>query len=147
MRRLLTRALGLIPSMAVAIALGRSGVDALLVASQVALSIVLPFIVFPLLVLTSSSEVMTVKRALGAVHADHDDKSDTLLEEVGIVQLPVVPEEHSGRDSDGKIDLEENFEYVDYSNGRIAQAVGWFLWVIIVAANMYAIVSLGLGDD
>ncbi|QRW27179.1 hypothetical protein RhiXN_01774 [Rhizoctonia solani] len=48
------------PSMVVAIAVGRQGIDALLVASQVALSIVLPFVIFPLVYLASSDAVMSV---------------------------------------------------------------------------------------
>jgi metal iron transporter len=65
LRRLITRCIGLIPSMVVALAVGRRGIDAMLVASQVALSIVLPFISLPLLILTGSKEVMTVRKADG----------------------------------------------------------------------------------
>ena len=65
MRRLFTRCLGLVPALVVAAALGRPGIDALLVASQVVLSIVLPFVVFPLVWLTSSRAVMAVKKPLG----------------------------------------------------------------------------------
>ncbi|TFY58174.1 hypothetical protein EVJ58_g6582 [Rhodofomes roseus] len=64
LRRLLTRCLGLIPSVIVAAALGRAGVSTLLVISQVVLSIVLPFIIFPLLWLCSSKDVMSVKRTI-----------------------------------------------------------------------------------
>ncbi|KAF8587287.1 natural resistance-associated macrophage protein [Ramaria rubella] len=59
-RRLITRLMGLIPSAIVAATVGRSGIDMLLVASQVALSIVLPFVVFPLVYLTSSHVVMQI---------------------------------------------------------------------------------------
>ena len=48
--------------------MGRNGVDTLLVASQVALLIVLPIIVFPLLVLSGSRDVMRVW-VLRAVYA------------------------------------------------------------------------------
>ncbi|TFK21529.1 natural resistance-associated macrophage protein [Coprinopsis marcescibilis] len=61
-RRLLTRLLAIIPSMTVAVVVGRQGIDALLVASQVVLSVVLPFITFPLLYCTASKAIMTVKR-------------------------------------------------------------------------------------
>lgn len=39
-RRLVTRLIGIIPSLAVAVSVGRQGIDVLLVGSQVALSIV-----------------------------------------------------------------------------------------------------------
>ncbi|KAJ7687435.1 putative transporter of the NRAMP family [Mycena rosella] len=61
-RRLLTRMIAVIPAMAVAIAVGRPGINALLVASQVILSIVLPFITLPLIYLTSSKAVMCVRK-------------------------------------------------------------------------------------
>lgn len=46
--------------MVVAIAVGRPGINMLLVASQVALSIVLPFVAFPLIWLTSRADIMRV---------------------------------------------------------------------------------------
>lgn len=61
LRRLITRLIGLVPSMVVAIAVGRPGINMLLVASQVALSVVLPFVVFPLIWLTSSKSIMRVR--------------------------------------------------------------------------------------
>src|SRR5260221_5210122 len=48
--------------MIVAIVVGRSGVDRLLVGSQVVLSVVLPFILFPLIWCTSSTSIMSVKK-------------------------------------------------------------------------------------
>lgn len=58
MRRLLTRAIAVIPSMIVAVVAGRDGLDQMLVASQVALSMALPFVSFPLLVITCSPKRM-----------------------------------------------------------------------------------------
>lgn len=57
---MVTRLISVIPSVAVAIAVGRSGINQMLVASQVMLSIVLPFIVFPLVWLCSDKNVMEV---------------------------------------------------------------------------------------
>ncbi|KAL8279243.1 hypothetical protein RQP46_008280 [Phenoliferia psychrophenolica] len=48
-RRLITRSIGMVPSLAVAISVGRDGLNNLLVGSQVALSIVLPFVIGPTL--------------------------------------------------------------------------------------------------
>ena len=59
MRRFLTRAIAVIPAMLVAAIAGRNGLDTMLVASQVALSMALPFISFPLLVITCSPYRMT----------------------------------------------------------------------------------------
>ncbi len=46
-RRMITRAIGIVPSVAVSIAVGRSGINVLLIGSQVALSFVLPFCIAP----------------------------------------------------------------------------------------------------
>src|SRR5882762_8020361 len=78
LRRLITRAMSLIPAMIVAFAVGRSGIDQLLVASQVVLSIVLPFIIFPLVWLTTSKDIMSVKKpGAGSDDAERgEDKVD-----------------------------------------------------------------------
>lgn len=60
-RRCITRLLGVIPSTVVAIAVGRDGLSQMLVASQVMLSVVLPFVIFPLVWLCADEKVMTVR--------------------------------------------------------------------------------------
>lgn len=59
-RRLATRLIGAVPSAAVAAAVGREGMNTMLVASQVILSVILPFAIFPLVWLCSRESVMTV---------------------------------------------------------------------------------------
>lgn len=46
-RRVITRLISIVPSIAVAVSAGRSGIDTLLVASQVGLSVILPFVIAP----------------------------------------------------------------------------------------------------
>ncbi|KAF4572628.1 hypothetical protein EYR36_007138 [Pleurotus pulmonarius] len=75
-RRLITRLISLIPSVIVAVSAGREGINTLLVASQVALSVVLPFIVFPLIYLTSSKVVMRVRKPVPpSPPSESDDQS------------------------------------------------------------------------
>jgi manganese transport protein len=57
-RRLSTRALAIVPAVGIAIVAGSHGLAQLLIASQVVLSMQLPFAVFPLVVLTSSRKRM-----------------------------------------------------------------------------------------
>ncbi|KAG8851045.1 hypothetical protein FRB96_009527 [Tulasnella sp. 330] len=60
-RRVFTRLIGIIPSVIISVSLGRSGIDSLLIASQVVLSMILPFVVFPLVWITSErSGIMRV---------------------------------------------------------------------------------------
>ena len=57
-RRLLTRALAIVPAMIVLLQVGDSGVLPLLVISQVVLSLQLPFAIVPLIRFTSSTQIM-----------------------------------------------------------------------------------------
>lgn len=119
-RRLVTRLIAIIPSMIVAVAVGRSGIDALLVVSQVVLSIVLPFITFPLLYCTSSKAIMRVRRC----------------------SQPMGP-----RTETGGGDVENVDQWVDYSNGKITIFIGIAIWLVVVTANVYVLVSLAIGKN
>jgi len=141
-RRLLTRLLGLIPSMVVAIAVGKNGISALLVASQVVLSIVLPFITFPLIYLTSSSEIMKARQpCLETPSPDmafnpprtstHNPMSGDILEVVD-------------RSLDAEAATDSSFVY--FNSGKFMTCIGVLIWLVIVSANIYALVTLGLGE-
>jgi len=58
--RTTTRLVALVPATVVAAVLGQEGINTLLVASQVSLSLVLPFVAFPLVYLTSSEKIMSI---------------------------------------------------------------------------------------
>ncbi|KAF9542947.1 hypothetical protein EC957_001383 [Mortierella hygrophila] len=59
-RRLMTRCLAIIPALAIVLIKGQEGLSSLLLASQVALSVQLPFAVIPLVVFTSMGRCMTI---------------------------------------------------------------------------------------
>ena len=59
-RRLLTRSISITPSIIIAAAVGRTGLDQTLVASQVVLSVILPFVSAPLVWFTCRKSVMSV---------------------------------------------------------------------------------------
>ncbi|KAJ7897345.1 natural resistance-associated macrophage protein-domain-containing protein [Mycena olivaceomarginata] len=113
-RRLLTRLIAVVPSVAVAAAVGRPGIDALLVASQVILAIVLPFITLPLIYLTSSKTVMRVRKP----HALVSTAAET---------------ENSWDDT------------IDYSSGIALTILGCAIWLVMLTANVYVIVTLIIG--
>jgi metal iron transporter len=121
MRRLVTRLMGLVPSAIVAATVGRSGIDALLVASQVALSIVLPFVVFPLVYLTSSHVVMRVKMTPPPAYA-----------------TPTVTGDSSG--------IAKPTTEVNYCNGKFLMCLGYLIFCLVVVANAYVLVTLMQGN-
>ena len=139
--RLITRCFGLIPSLVVAVAVGRPGIATLLVASQVVLSIVLPFVTFPLILLTSSKKIMMVRDdAQCTSTASSEDLSEDEESKKVHVSVATITETAP--------DLERaSAKAVDYSNGKITVAIGAVIWIIIVAANVYAIVGLAMGED
>jgi metal iron transporter len=59
-RRLLTRSIAIVPSIIIAGAVGQEGLTAALNASQVALSVILPFVTAPLIYFTCRNKYMTV---------------------------------------------------------------------------------------
>ncbi|KAK7058324.1 Manganese transporter smf1 [Paramarasmius palmivorus] len=166
LRRLITRLISLVPSVAVSVSVGREGVDTLLVASQVVLSVTLPFLAFPLIYLTSSAVVMQVVKPstpLTSTSELDDEKEDfERRSQVEISQTvsarvigtetlhdvdinynnppAVIPESVDNSDTASSIQ-----EYLDFSNGRIVTAFAYAIWGLIVTANAYAIVMLAMG--
>ena len=124
MRRLLTRLLSLIPSMIVAVAVGRPGINTMLVASQVVLSLVLPFIIFPLVWLTSSRTVMRVRTPAPARASQKEDGAET-EEDLNV----------AGEDV-----------YLDFSNGWFTAVTGYIILAVIILANGYVLIVLMLGE-
>lgn len=109
--------------------MGKDGISSLLVWSQVALSIILPFIIFPLVYLTSSSRIMTIK-----------SQSMTIPPQPvsGSPALPVVDNVDEPKDKEAT----PEGEVVDFSSGKIVTGVGYFIWILVLAANIYALVTL-----
>ncbi|QKX55707.1 uncharacterized protein TRUGW13939_02804 [Talaromyces rugulosus] len=59
-RRLLTRAISIVPAVIIAAAIGRDGLNTALTASQAVLSVILPFVTAPLVYFTCRNKFMTV---------------------------------------------------------------------------------------
>ncbi|KAF8649854.1 hypothetical protein AX16_005617 [Volvariella volvacea WC 439] len=146
-RRLLTRLISLIPSVAVAVAVGPEGINNLLVASQVVLSVVLPFVAFPLIYLTSSGVVMRVRVRKELPRSSRAEESEP--SSVGSAHRT---------DSESVLDAETNesktpvpadvvlTETIDFSNRRWLSWLAYMIWVVVLVANAYAIVMLAMGN-
>ena len=65
MRRLITRSISITPAIVIAGAVGRPGLSAALTGTQVALSVILPFVTAPLIYFTCRNRYMTVSTADG----------------------------------------------------------------------------------
>jgi metal iron transporter len=104
----------------VAAVVGNAGIGQLLVASQVVLSVVLPFMVLPLVWLTSNKSIMSVKKPVSTT----------------------VPVPANVRDSEQG----EEVEIVDFSIGRVTTICGYLVWLTIVIANSYVLIMLCIGS-
>lgn len=153
-RRLLTRLISLIPSMIVAISSGGAGINALLIASQVVLSVVLPFVAFPLIYLTSSKTVMSVRTPKVVIQEKLADTPPILsthpvtpVSDAPVAaSITVVERNFDSLDDSIKHSSTQEYGVIDFSNGYILTAVAYAIWVVVLIANVYAIVMLGMGQ-
>ncbi|GAA5893389.1 hypothetical protein JCM5296_004863 [Sporobolomyces johnsonii] len=139
-RRLITRLIGIVPSLAVSVAVGRQGIDVLLVGSQVALSIVLTFVMIPLIIFTSEHRVMALPTPPSELPsspppapsfspsppASSAARARTLLKTINPFRRRPLPAGH----------------VASYANPVWLSWLCWALWLMISIANVYALYSL-----
>ncbi|KAJ7596672.1 natural resistance-associated macrophage protein [Mycena floridula] len=163
LRRLITRLISLIPCVIVAVAVGRSGINTLLVASQVVLSIVLPFVAFPLIYLCSSDIVMRVRDSSTHVQpnekATHETASTSIANEcqLPVDEIAVIETSKDCETGDPTITyktetptsslVNESHGFIDYSIGRFLMCLAYAIAFVVLAANTYALTSLVLNKD
>ena len=121
-RRLITRSISIIPSIIVAGALGGPGIDKALVGSQVALSVILPFVSAPLVWFTCRSKCMTV--------TTYDTSA----------QQGVRVQEGGYEDGVG------NLAKTNMRVHPVTTAIAIVIWGIVVVMNVALLVLLGLGE-
>ncbi|WQF84349.1 Putative NRAMP family protein [Colletotrichum destructivum] len=117
LRRLATRSISVTPSIVIAGAVGRQGVSAALNASQVVLSVVLPFVTAPLIYFTCRHKYMTVRDGEARLRSRVDE--ETLDDAGGLVKM---------------------------ANSWYTAALAVLIWVIIAAMNVANLVLLGKGE-
>jgi metal iron transporter len=133
LRRIVTRCIGVIPAAIVAAAMGGKGLNTMLVASQVVLSVVLPTVIFPLVYLCSRKDIMTV---LGP-EIDSEPTPSPILDN-GI-------EERTGDGSEERRETVERREKI-YISPKWVTILGYLLTFVVLMANVYVFVQLGLGN-
>jgi metal iron transporter len=128
LRRLITRSISIFPSIIIAGAVGREGLSAALNGTQVALSVVLPFVSAPLIYFTCRNKYMTVSTpALGA--SSFDDGFDEAMD----------------GNIDGAVDTPRT-EGVKMKNSWFVAVVAVLIWLIMAVMNVANLVLLGMGE-
>jgi metal iron transporter len=144
LRRLITRSISITPSIVIAGAVGRDGLSATLNASQVALSIALPFVSAPLVYFTCRNKFMTVKAHPSLQHNnDHDEHEDeeqehdspgsTRVEGTTQAQSVTANQETGEPDMDG----------AKMRNHWATTTFAVLIWFVIAAMNVANLVLLG----
>ena len=121
MRRLITRAISITPSIIIAAAVGRDGLNAALTATQVVLSVILPFVTAPLIYFTCRTRFMTVPCIGGE----------------GVIQ-DTAP-------GSGALEHQHHQEGECMKNGPIVSIFAVIIWVVLVVMNVSLLVLVGLG--
>ncbi|KAF9907107.1 hypothetical protein EC991_011325 [Linnemannia zychae] len=155
-RRLLTRCLAIIPALVIVLIKGQDGLSSLLLASQVALSIQLPFAVIPLVFFTSMGRCMTIPVQ------DNTDKPGDMSygrgwgkdykHQPGVdgdAVAPVSSDEHHGTDGAGVLSPSSTMvgtPVVDGGRSGEQQLLHNFAnaWWLVGIAGLISIILLGL---
>ncbi|KAH6883521.1 transporter smf2 [Thelonectria olida] len=124
-RRLVTRSISITPSIIIAGAVGRPGLNAALNGSQVALSIVLPFVTAPLIYFTCRDKYMTVQPGMGRFHVDVNRAG------VAFFGRSVMATRGEG---DGAVKM---------GNSWYTAIIAVLVWLIIAVMNVANLVLLG----
>jgi metal iron transporter len=125
LRRLVTRSISITPSIIIAGAVGRDGLSAALNGTQVALSVVLPFVSAPLIYFTCRNKYMTVREP---------DHRSTVMDDEDV-------EEDVGRRS-----TTEGRERKKMRNHWITAAFAVVIWLVMAAMNIANLVLTGKGE-
>jgi len=124
-RRLVTRLISITPSIIIAAAVGKPGLNAALTGSQVALSSVLPFITAPLIYFTCLNRYMTIKPGMARFHVEADEE--------GLFT--------------GRRQIMNREGGIKMANSWWVAIIAVAVWLIITVMNVANLVLLGLGED
>lgn len=160
LRRSATRAVAITPCLILVLVAGRNGLSGALNASQVVLSLLLPFVSAPLLYFTCNKKIMRVQ-----VNSHNDcqhttpstrnsvSKQDNLLSreativddaenfEMQDIEGPST-EQNAVSDSDNIIP-----EYRDMSNGPLTTAAAIAVWLLVSVLNFYMLLSFASNQE
>lgn len=153
LRRSLTRAVAITPCLILVMVSGRSGLSNSLYASQVVLSVLLPFVSAPLLYFTSNKNIMRIemidrklpatsifstpgnveqnKKKYGKVRLDEDEEEVIPLQDM-----------EAETETDQSQHQDQNIEYKDMSNSTFVNILAVTVWLLISGLNLYMLKNL-----
>lgn len=170
-RRSITRAVAIAPCLILVLVAGRSGLSGALNASQVLLSLLLPFVSAPLIYLTCNKKVMRVqvnahnncqheicyttnssRMRRGDYNPLKQNQYQTVLEVEAAAEADNAEMfELDNMDTDGHSETPETIAdipvYTDMGNNPFTSVMAILVWIIVSALNFYMLISFSSGQD
>ncbi|ORY61196.1 natural resistance-associated macrophage protein-domain-containing protein [Pseudomassariella vexata] len=137
-RRLITRSISITPSIIIAGAAGREKLNDALNGSQVALSVVLPFVSAPLIYFTCFNKFMTVQPGHARHCIEGSDKSGLSGTNLTVRAANALGTAENGVET-------ANGPLVKMANSWWVSVLAFVIWIVIVVLNVANLVLLGLG--
>jgi Mn2+/Fe2+ NRAMP family transporter len=163
-RRIVTRLIAITPAMIAACLAGRSGLSHMLVASQVALSIQLPFAVIPLVYFTYKKEAMSLDLVVLKKNQEKVSKPSILdyirsifsssdgwvaFSETNDKEKELVQSDHSSSNSETETTtigdeqlLKDIPAPLSYENSKLVNVFAVIVSALLVGLNSYLVVTL-----
>lgn len=129
-RRAVTRVVAITPCLILVLVAGRSSLSSALNASQVVLSLLLPFVSAPLLYFTSNKEIMSVELT-----------DDCYRSNPNYIRLQDIADEGESIDNIPEI------RYKDMSNGIFTNIIAIIMWLFVSILNFYLLTSFTMNKD
>ncbi|CCE63314.1 hypothetical protein TPHA_0E02220 [Tetrapisispora phaffii CBS 4417] len=168
LRRSLTRAVAITPCLILVLVAGRDGLSGALNASQVVLSLLLPFVSAPLLLLTSRKDIMSVEISDNVNRTSHvnstiksgslfsfsqslkKNKNKNAHSDEEYIQLRHMDSEGEEQDDNQVLAVPlntDNVAYKDMSNSWFTTVAAAALWLAVSLLNFYMLISFATGKD
>ncbi|KAI1777077.1 natural resistance-associated macrophage protein [Hypoxylon cercidicola] len=136
LRRLVTRAISITPSIIIAGAAGRDKLNAALNGSQVALSVVLPFVTAPLIWFTCFDKYMTAQPGRASYKTEGKDAFIINGVALGL----------NNANDGNELGLPSRGNLVRMGNPWYISVLAGIIWLILVVMNVANLVLLGIGQ-
>lgn len=169
-RRSITRAVAITPCLILVLVAGRSGLSGALNASQVLLSLLLPFVSAPLIYFTCNKKIMRVQinpnnthnnnsgnnnnkhtqnriTSLGNSLLGYDVSYEPLKQDIGSEEYLEMHDMNTSNHSESSNTDNAAIHYKDMSNSLITTILSILVWIIISTLNFYMLISFSSGRD
>ncbi|KAJ3397983.1 hypothetical protein HDU92_000085 [Lobulomyces angularis] len=133
LRRIVTRFLAIVPAMCVSIFMGETGINQLLVLSQVILSMQLPFAIWPLIYFTSSKLIMNKKEF---TNNNSTTLNENTVDNSTVENLTEIEVNHNPNNVE-----ENNFVVHDFTNNLYLVISTCLFGLLMTGLNMYLVIS------